>query len=354
MARLRTTALLLLLGLAAAAAQGVVFNGPAGCADLPPSPPVGLTAVPAGSGRLLLTWTAPANGACVDEYQVSVGWPSVRQSFSLPLHVPSRPADLTPFSVPCHPTSPLQVTVLPVDAATARTAPLPPQRSTSFNLTVSGLTNGQQYKCYVKAFSSKYRGGGEALVVAAPRAPCNPRVLPSQPTDLTIRPGSGQLEICWGAPAAGCPDAYRVGVRVADSSRRGAPLVREYPQGGCVNVTGLVNGEFYEVRGRDWEGRGLEREGQGSLAGFRAPPGCLFDTCHAAQRSTRCAVVAPRPQPAQPVHTPLPPSSLCAGGCPSLQRGSAGRRLRSCAGHPCGTPQAVDLRACARQLPPLL
>lgn len=272
MARLRTAALLLLLGLAAAAAQGVVFNGPAGCADLPPSPPVGLTAVPAGSGRLLLSWTAPANGACVDEYQVRSTCLARGKVWACPCSFPFCPADatLTLLSIPPH--LPLQVTVLPVDATAARTAPLPPQRSTTFNLTVSGLTNGQQYKCYVKAFSSKYRGGGEALVVAAPKAPCNPRVLPTQPTDLTIRPGSGQLEICWGAPAAGCPDAYRVGVRVADSSRRGAPLVREYPQGGCVNVTGLVNGEFYEVRRKDRKGRGLEREGWGSLVGCRAPP----------------------------------------------------------------------------------
>lgn len=70
MARLPAAALLLLLGLAAAAAQGVTFQGPAGCADLPPSPPVDLKAAAAGSGTLLLTWSAPANGACVDEYQV--------------------------------------------------------------------------------------------------------------------------------------------------------------------------------------------------------------------------------------------------------------------------------------------
>ncbi|KAI7837915.1 hypothetical protein COHA_008222 [Chlorella ohadii] len=190
MARLRPAALLLLLGLAAAAAQGVVYKGPAGCADLPPSPPVDLKAAPAGSGALFLTWSAPANGACVDEYQ----------------------------------------------------------RSTSFNLTLSGLTNGIQYKIYVKAFSSKYRGGGEALVVAAPRSPCNPRVLPTQPTNLAITPGNGQLGICWGPPATGCPDTYRVGVRLADASRRAAPLVREYPQGGCVNVTSLQNGEFYEAQ----------------------------------------------------------------------------------------------------------
>lgn len=70
MARLPAAALLLLLGLTAAAAQGVTFQGPAGCADLPPSPPVDLKAAAAGSGTLLLTWSAPANGACVDEYQV--------------------------------------------------------------------------------------------------------------------------------------------------------------------------------------------------------------------------------------------------------------------------------------------
>ncbi len=140
--------------------------------------------------------------------------------------------------------------MLPVDPASVRAAPPAPQRSTSFNLTLSGLTNGIQYKIYVKAFSSKYRGGGEALVVAAPRSPCNPRVLPTQPTNLAITPGNGQLGICWGPPATGCPDTYRVGVRLADASRRAAPLVREYPQGGCVNVTSLQNGEFYEVRTR--------------------------------------------------------------------------------------------------------
>lgn len=157
--------------------------------------------------------------------------------------------------------------MLPVDPAAQRGAPLAPQRSTAFNLTVSGLTNGAQYKLYVRAFANKYRGGGEALVVAAPRAPCNPRVLPTQPTNLAISPGNAQLSICWGPPTAGCPDTYRVGVRLADTSRRAAPLVREYPQGGCVNISGLTNGEMYEV-GAEGEGAGLWR---GEGAGL-----CLF------------------------------------------------------------------------------
>ncbi|PRW44935.1 hypoxanthine phosphoribosyltransferase [Chlorella sorokiniana] len=160
------------------------------------------------------------------------------------------------------------VTVLPVDPAAQRAAPLPLQRSTSFNLTVSGLTNGQEYKLYVKAFALKFRGGGEALVVAAPKAPCNPRVRPTEPTNLTVSPGSGSLRICWGPPQAGCPDSYRVGVRLADTSRRAAPLVREYPQGGCVNISSLQNGEFYVVAVQAWSSA---LQGGGSARALAAP-----------------------------------------------------------------------------------
>jgi len=146
---------------------------------------------------------------------------------------------------------------------------------------------------YVKAFSAKYRGGGESLGLAAPRSPCNPRVLPTQPTNLAITPGNGQLGICWGPHTTGCPDTYRVGVRLADASRRAAPLVREYPQGGCVNVTSLQNGEFYEVR------TGRREGGIAQLA-------CLREQSQGRPRASACGAVAvATPATGCRVHPPL-------------------------------------------------
>jgi hypothetical protein len=48
--------------------QAIVVNGE-GCGQVPPGPPVNLRATP-GDGEVTLSWSAPANGACVDSYQV--------------------------------------------------------------------------------------------------------------------------------------------------------------------------------------------------------------------------------------------------------------------------------------------
>ncbi|KAL4448434.1 hypothetical protein ABPG75_005653 [Micractinium tetrahymenae] len=198
---------LLLLLLAAAAAQEVKLVSGPGCADLPPSPPTELKATP-GDGSVTLTFGRPSNGACVSEYQV---------------------------------------TVLPVDAAATRSAP-PRQSTQQFSLTIANLTNGQQYKFFVKAYAARYRGGGEAQVVAAPAAACDPAALPLAPTALRATPGVANVTLCW-APAAsgGCVDEWRVAIQaVQQSGQRSSPAeYRRYNKGGCVTIASLAPGQLY-------------------------------------------------------------------------------------------------------------
>lgn len=104
--------------------------------------------------------------------------------------------------------------MLPVDAVATRSAPPPRQFTQQFSLTIASLENGQQYKFFVKAYAAKYRGGGEAQVVAAPAAPCDPTALPLAPTALRATPGVANVTLCW-APAAsgGCVDEWRVAIQ---------------------------------------------------------------------------------------------------------------------------------------------
>ncbi|KAL4438230.1 hypothetical protein ABPG77_010591 [Micractinium sp. CCAP 211/92] len=199
---------LLLLLLAVAAAQEIKLVAGPGCADLPPSPPTELKAVP-GDGNVTLTFGRPSNGACVSEYQV---------------------------------------TVLPVDASTTRSAPPPRQSTQQFSVTIAGLDNGQQYKFFVKAYAAKYRGGGEAQVVAAPIAACDPSALPLAPTALRATPGIANVTLCW-APTAngGCVDEWRVAIQaVQQSGQRATPAAyKRYNQGGCVTIAELAPGQLY-------------------------------------------------------------------------------------------------------------
>ena len=68
---MRLLLLLLLLLAAAATAQPInLVNGPgSACIGVAPSPPSRLQAKP-GDGSVQLTWDRPANGACVQEYDV--------------------------------------------------------------------------------------------------------------------------------------------------------------------------------------------------------------------------------------------------------------------------------------------
>ncbi|KAL4438233.1 hypothetical protein ABPG77_010594 [Micractinium sp. CCAP 211/92] len=194
---------LLLLLLAVAAAQEIKLVAGPGCADLPPSPPTELKVVP-GDGNVTLTFGRPSNGACV--------------------------------------------TVLPVDASTTRSAPPPRQSTQQFSVTIAGLDNGQQYKFFVKAYAAKYRGGGEAQVVAAPIAACDPLALPLAPTALRATPGIANVTLCW-APAAsgGCVDEWRVAIQaVQQSGQRATPAAyKRYNKGGCVTIAELTPGQLY-------------------------------------------------------------------------------------------------------------
>ncbi len=128
-----------------------------------------------------------------------------------------------------------QVTVLPVDASTTRSAPPPRQSTQQFSVTIAGLDNGQQYKFFVKAYAAKYCGGGEAQVVAAPIAACDPSALPLAPTALRATPGVANVTLCW-APAAtgGCVDEWRVAIQAVQQ----------------VGWVGGMKGGIMRIRGR--------------------------------------------------------------------------------------------------------
>lgn len=176
-------AVFLLLSATAAAQEVplVAAQAPSSCsAGVPPSPPTGLRTKPAGDGSVRLEWAAPANRACVKEYQVSV----------FPLGGPRAAA------------TPIQKT--PVSA---------------FNLTVVGLENNIEHRFFVRAVGSDATGwpmpGGEAQVTATPTAACSAGLLPTAPTNLTAQPlaAGGGIRLCWGPPDnSACVDEYRVAV----------------------------------------------------------------------------------------------------------------------------------------------
>ncbi|KAI3426267.1 hypothetical protein D9Q98_008642 [Chlorella vulgaris] len=199
--------LLLLLLAGGAAGQEIRLVAGPGCASIPPSPPQNLKAE-ALDGAVRLTWDKPANGACVSEYQVTV-----------------------------------------VAESAQRSAPLPPQRTPDFAVTIQGLQNGQRYRFFVMAYAARFNGGGESQVAATPVATCSPAVLPSAPTSLVATPGNGNVSLCWAPPTnQGCVDEWRVAIRVAqqDAQRSSPTQYRRYNSPACVVISQLTNGVLYQ------------------------------------------------------------------------------------------------------------
>ena len=135
--------------------------------------------------------------------------------------------------------------MLPIDASTTRSAPPPRQSTQQFSLTIAGLSNGQQYKFFVRAYAAKYGGGGEAQVVAAPAAACDPSALPLAPTALRATPGIANVTLCW-APAAagGCVDEWRVAIQAVQQVGTGVA-----PSGRGAEAGWADEHEGWEVRG---------------------------------------------------------------------------------------------------------
>ena len=149
----------------------------AGCAVLPPTGPTNLAAAP-GDGQLTLTWSRPANGACVDNYiatVASVG--SQQRSFS------------------------------------------GPQSTAQYSLLLTGLQNGIRYETTLTAVSSLFPDAQDASasVTATPQPTptppaslCSPFAAPGSPQNLRATPCDAALRVCFDAPQFGCADGYDV------------------------------------------------------------------------------------------------------------------------------------------------
>ena len=194
-----------------------------------PSAPQSFAATPDGSGRMKLTWTAPASigGSAITKYQVSSNngttW-----------------TDIT--------------------------------SATSIGCVYSGLTNGVSYTFKVRAVNAS-GAGAAATVTATPTAvtptpsptvtptPTTPPTgTPSAPQNFTAVPdGSGRIKLTWTAPASSGTSAI---TRYEVSSSNGttwAPLPNSATATGCV-YTSLTNGVSYtfKVRAANASGAGAE------------------------------------------------------------------------------------------------
>lgn len=153
-----------------------------------PSAPLALAST-AGNGQVTLTWTAPASdgGSSIDYYIV------YRDG---------------------------------VDVG----------HGAGTSMTVTGLTNGQQYSFTVAAHNSIGTGPQSAAVTATAGTDVT---VPGAPTGLTVSAGDGQVTLSWTAPADnGGEDidyyiVYQNGVDVA------------HPTSTSAVITGLTNGQSY-------------------------------------------------------------------------------------------------------------
>ena len=188
----------------------------------PPGAPASLTATP-GDKEVVLAWSAPADngGALVTgyEYRHAAG-------AAVPEDTPWQVAGL------------------------------------NYQVTVTGLTNGQDYTFEVRA--RNWVGGGEARAALA-----RPAGTPGAPASLTATPGDKEVVLGWSPPVddGGAPVTsyeFRYAAEAAVPARtpwRPAGLTLER------TVTGLSNGQQYafEVRARN-------RVGEGDARGATATP----------------------------------------------------------------------------------
>ena len=142
-------------------------------------------------------------------------------------------------------------------------------------VTITRLTNGQQYTFEVRARNRV--GAGEARVAMA-----QPVGTPGAPASLTATPGDKEVELAWSSPVddGGTPVTdyeyrYAPGSAVPGSTPwRSAGLTHER------TVTGLTNGEQYafEVRARNRVGEGEERRATATPVGRPGAPASLSAT----------------------------------------------------------------------------
>ena len=107
--------------------------------------------------------------------------------------------------------------------------------------TITGLTNGTSYEVQVRAANSRGDGPYSSSATATPGA------VPGKPSAPSLIPSNGQIMVSWSAPSStgGAITHYDVGYR-----RSGNYTLINNISGTSRTITGLTNGQSYEVRVR--------------------------------------------------------------------------------------------------------
>ncbi len=122
----------------------------------------------------------------------------------------------------------------------------PSDRSTTTNVTVTGLTNGTAYTFWVIALNNMGTGAPAEIANITPGAPAT---VPTFPRELKAVPGNGAVSLSWQAPSSNggaAIDDYAVLHRLPGQTWKmtfiGVPSTLSH------KVTGLTNGTKYEFR----------------------------------------------------------------------------------------------------------
>jgi hypothetical protein len=248
----------------------------------PPGQPTGVAATP-GDAQAMVSWNAPANGGSVITGYSVLSTPqnltcttttatscavagltngttytfAVTAINGIGPGVPSSPSNaVTPAAPPTKPAAPTSVTATAgnAQATVSWTAPAQdggaaissytvtstPEGKTcttaTTSCTVTGLTNGTQYRFTVTATNSV--GTGPASAQSNPVTPTGP---PGPPTGVTATAGNGEATVSWTAPSSngGSPiTGYTV------TSSTGAKSCSTTTATTCT-ITGLTNGTSY-------------------------------------------------------------------------------------------------------------
>eukprot|EP00877_Chromochloris_zofingiensis_P010048 jgi/Chrzof1/5297/Cz15g21080.t1 len=184
-------------------AQPITFSG-AGCAQITPGPPANVQGKALSADSIQVSWDKPTNGACVDEYVVSV-------------------TEVTP--------TPL------LTSAPERLKP-------DYNITIDNLKPDTQYRVTVRSYSRSTNSGNSASTVVKTLAmQCDANIRPGRPTNLRASvTGSGSVHLCWdGVDNNACIDNYRVSATTP--TRLGAAQPQTVSKGGCIDINNLPHGE---------------------------------------------------------------------------------------------------------------
>ncbi len=144
---------------------------------------------------------------------------------------------------------------------------------TATSVTVTGLTNGQQYEFRVSATNAVGMGPASGTVSATPDAP-DTVTRPGPPTGLAATPDNAQVVLSW---SAGNDGGSPVTGYVVEYSSDGGTSWSTFGDGTgtatSVTVTGLTNGQQYEFRVSATNAEGTGPASGTESATPRGPPG---------------------------------------------------------------------------------